>query len=151
MSGDSIAQTIGRVNNVLINRPDITTQDITDALLLPFLLLVIFSLVKYFVGVNVHDFDKYGYFTEMPIDVLYIYVSFLIGRFIIVGNLPDVIKKALFILAIIVICYLLTCILRQRVLSCLGTSSFSLWKVIITIVLEFVIAISCLFLIIYIL
>ena len=92
------------------------------AMLMPLILLVIFSSVKYIAAVGVDKIDYYDFFAEMAIDLLSIFSSFIIGRFIIETNTQAGLITAFKILALMTFCAIVLCVVRRKVMAMRATS-----------------------------
>ena len=87
------------------------------AMLMPLIILAIFSSVKYIVAVGVEKIDYCDFFAEMAIDLLSIFSSFIVGRFIIETNSQDGLISAFKILALMAFCAIALCVVRRKVMS----------------------------------
>lgn len=92
------------------------------AMLMPLILLVIFSSVKNIAAVGVDKIDYYDFFAEMAIDLLSVFSSFIIGRFIIETNTQAGLITAFKILALMAFCAIALCVVRRKVMAMRATS-----------------------------
>ena len=61
-------------------------SDIWGSIIVPFALLLFFSLAKYVVGVGIKDIRWIDFFAEIAIDMLSIFGAFIIGRYVILSS-----------------------------------------------------------------
>lgn len=123
-------------------------EEMIGALLMPFILLVLFSAIKNLVAVGVDSIDSTDFFAEMAIDLLSIFSSFIIGRFLLESNSPNELLKAFKIIGLMSVCVIGLCYIRRRILKMRDRSEFNGKIVSILIVGEFFVDLVCLFLIV---
>lgn len=97
-----------------------------SAMLMPLILLAVFSSVKYIVAVGVDNIDYYDFFAEMAIDFLSIFSSFVIGRFVIETNTQDGLITAFKIIALMAFCAIALCVVRRKVMAMRATSGVNM-------------------------
>lgn len=100
-----------------VNAANSTGNALLGAMLMPLIILAIFSSVKYIVAVGVDKIDYCDFFAEMAIDLLSIFSSFIVGRFIIETNSQDGLISAFKILALMAFCAIALCVVRRKVMS----------------------------------
>lgn len=139
-SGDS---KVSRLLSVL------SSQENAAAILLPTLLLLLFSIIKYFIAVAASEIDWHDFFSEMAIDLLSIFSAFIIGRYVVVGSSSETLIMALIMFFLLMISALILSYLRRKMKSLLSRSSdASLCRVLSIIIGEYVVDIVCLVLIV---
>lgn len=97
-----------------------------SAMLMPLILLAVFSSVKYIVAVGVDKIDYYDFFAEMAIDFLSIFSSFVIGRFVIETNSQEVLITAFKIIAFMAFSAIVLCVVRRKVMAMRATSGVNI-------------------------
>lgn len=117
-------------------------------LLLPFILLLVFSALKCLVAVGVDKIDAIDFLAEMAIDLLSIFSSFIIGRFLIVGNEPSQLLLAFKILGFMALCVIVLCLFRRKVMD-LRNSTKHVGRISGWIVGEYLLDFACLLSILY--
>lgn len=118
-----------------------------EALILPLIVLAVFALVKYFVAVGVDEIDFIDLFAEMAIDLLSIFSSFIIGRFLLETNTQSQFLTACKIIGGMAFCAILLCFFRRKVHS-LRNTNYSGNKIRNLILGEYFVDIVCLLLIV---
>ena len=129
-----------------VNAASSTEYAILCAMFMPFLLLVIFSMGKYIVAVGVDKIDYYDFFAEMAIDLLSIFSSFIIGRFIIKTNTQAGLITAFNILAFMALCAIILCVVRRKVMSMRAISNVNMKNVGLVVASEYLVDVTCLIL-----
>lgn len=129
------------------NCPSIPLPPMVAEMLLPFILLVAFSVIKALVAVGSDEVDSYDFFAEMAIDLLSIFSSFIIGRYILLSKPQSVIITAVVIIAFMALCALALCYIRRKVLRLRNISETKVCKLTFLIISEYGIDALCLFLI----
>ena len=117
-----------------------------SAILMPLLVLSIFSILKYTVGVGIEKIDWINLFAEMAIDLLSIFSSFIIGRFILETSSTGLLIGAFKIIGFMALGVLVLCILRRFVERERSTSTARIGRIRWYIVAEYGIDVLCLFL-----
>lgn len=98
------------------------------ALLMPLLLLLIFTSIKYLVAVGIDRIDFVDFFAEMAIDLLSIFSSFIIGRYFLESNTTVGLLTACKVLLFISVCVIFVCYIRRKVMSLRETSKKDVYK-----------------------
>ena len=117
-----------------------------SAMLMPLILLAVFSLVKYIVAVGVDKIDYYDFFAEMAIDFLSIFSSFVIGRFVIETNSQEGLITAFKIIALMALCAIILCVVRRKVMAMRATSDVNMRNVGWIVASEYLVDTVCLIL-----
>lgn len=117
------------------------------AMVMPLLILLLFSYLKNTVAVSETEINKYEFLAEMAIDMLSIFVSFIIGRYILISSTPQVLIKAFIAILVMSVCVVALCHMRRIVLKRCGSSNGDLRNANILVFLEYVIDCGCLVLI----
>lgn len=115
-----------------------------SAMLMPIILLAIFSSIKYIVAVGVDKIDYCDFFAEMAIDFLSIFSSFIIGRFVIETNTQKGLIVAFIILALMAFCAIILCVVRRKVMELRATSEVNMKAVGWVVASEYLLDIVCL-------
>lgn len=147
--GDTITQSLNYVNGVENYSANTSFREIMVVIILPFILLLAFTIVKYAVGVKILDFDKFGFFAELPIDMFSIFMSFIIGRYIHLTSSPIVLIIAFILILSMAFLLIPLCMLRQMVLSCFETQEVKTMKACTCIFFEYSIAVLFIFLFVF--
>ena len=130
------------------NASSTTECALLGAMLMPFILLVIVSSVKYIAAVGVDEIDYCDFFAEMAIDLLSIFSSFIIGRYIIETNTQAGLITAFKIIALMALFAIALCVFRRKVISMRSASSVSMKRVVWMVTFEYFVDIICLILIV---
>lgn len=117
-----------------------------SAMLMPFIVLTIFSVVKYTVGVGIDKVDWIDLLAEMAIDLLSIFSSFIIGRFILETSSSSVLINAFKVIGLMALGVLVLCVLRRFVGKERSTSTVKINRIRLYIAAEYVIDALCLIL-----
>lgn len=93
-----------------------------SAMLMPLIVLAIFSIAKYTIGVGIDKIDWIDLFAEMAIDLLSIFSSFIIGRYILETSTSSLLIGSFKVigamaLGVIILCILRRCIIKERFTS----------------------------------
>ncbi len=115
-------------------------------MLMPLLILAIFSIVKYTVGVGIDNIDWIDFFAEMAIDMLSVFSSFIIGRIILETSPSGLLIGAFKILGFMALGVIVLCLLRRLVKKERNTSNVRMGRIRWYIVFEYGIDIICLML-----
>ncbi len=118
------------------------------AMLMPLILLVIVSSVKYIAAVGIDEIDYCDFFAEMAIDLLSIFSSFIIGRYIIETNTQAGLITAFKIIALMALCVIALCVFRRKVMSMRSASVVNMKRVVWIVAFEYFIDTICLILMI---
>ena len=116
------------------------------ALLMPFILLIVFSLIKGLVGVKVDEVDWYDFFAELAIDLLSIFSSFIIGRYILENSSSGVLIGSFEVIGIFAIGVLILSFVRRLVKKLCVTSNANMSCVKYLVMAEYGVDLFCLFL-----
>lgn len=114
------------------------------AMLMPLIVLAIFAIVKYTVGVGIDKVDWIDLFAEMAIDLLSIFSSFIIGRYILETSSSSLLIGAFKVIGLMALGVLFLCLLRRFVARERATSIARLGKIRWYIAAEYGIDILCL-------
>lgn len=114
-----------------------------SAMLMPLILLAVFSSVKYIVAVGVDNIDYYDFFAEMAIDFLSIFSSFIIGRFVIETNTQEDLITAFKIIALMAFCAIALCVVRRKVMAMRATSGVNMKTVGWIVASEYIVDTAC--------
>ena len=117
-----------------------------SAMLMPLILLAIFSSVKNIVAVGVDKIDYYDFFAEMAIDFLSIFSSFVIGRFVVENNTQDGLITAFNIIALMAFCAIALCVVRRKAMAMRATSGVNMKTVGWIVASEYLVDTVCLIL-----
>lgn len=117
-----------------------------SAMLMPLILLAVFSSVKYIVAVGVDKIDYYDFFAEMAIDFLSIFSSFIIGRFVIETNTQEGLITAFKIIALMALCAIALCVVRRKVMAMRAISDVDMKNVGLIVASEYLVDTVCLIL-----
>lgn len=117
-----------------------------SVMLMPLIVLAIFSIVKYTVGVGIDNIDWVDLFAEMAIDLLSIFSSFVIGRYILETSSSSLLIGSFKVIGAMALGVILLCILRRCVIKERSTSTVRMSRVRLYIVTEYSIDIFCLIL-----
>lgn len=139
----AVAETVGDV--VQATSPETTV--LLSAILMPFLVLTIFSLVKYTTGVGIENVDWIDFFAEMAIDLLSIFSSFIIGRFILETSSSGLLIGAFKVIGLMALGVLIACVLRRYVSKERASSNVRIGRISLYIVAEYGIDAICLILV----
>lgn len=91
----------------------IMNVEVLDSVFLPIIILIICSLVKYVVAIELRSIDWFGFISEMAIDLLTIFGSFLIGQYSLVSSRPGAFQFVMAKVGIIAIALIIVSILRR--------------------------------------
>lgn len=128
------------------NASSTTECALLGAMLMPLILLVVVSSVKYIAAVGVDEIDYCDFFAEMAIDLLSIFSSFIIGRYIIETNTQAGLITAFKIIALMALCIIALCVFRRKVMSMRATSVVTMKRVGWIIAVEYIVDFICLIL-----
>lgn len=117
-----------------------------SAMLMPFIFLLIFSVIKYTVGVGIDKVDWIDLLAEMAIDLLSIFSSFIIGRYILETSSSSILINAFKVIGFMALGVLVLCIIRRFVVRERSTSTARIGRIRWYIAAEYVIDALCLFL-----
>ena len=145
VAADSAAKTITMAGEAA-QAPSSGAMVLLSAIIMPLLVLSIFSVVKYTVGVGIEKIDWIDLFAEMAIDLLSIFSSFIIGRFILDTSSSDLLITAFKVIGVMALGVLLLCLLRRYVGKERATSNARIGRIRLYIVAEYGIDALCLFL-----
>lgn len=122
-----------------------------DMLMLPLILLCLFSAMKNLVAVGADKIDPIDFFAELAVDLLSIFSSFIIGRFFLESNPSSTLLSAVKIVGFMAVCLIALCFFRRKIMGMRGTSKYTGKGVAAWIVGEYVLDIVSLILIVVIL
>lgn len=126
------------------NASSTTECALLGAMLMPLILLVIVSSIKYIAAVGVNEIDYCDFFAEMAIDLLSIFSSFIIGRYIIETNTQAGLITAFKIIALMALCVIALCVFRRKVMSMRSASEVNMKRVGRIVAFEYLIDFICL-------
>lgn len=152
LSGDTALNVVDSVANTL----SATTQaakifSMLDVLIMPLILLCIFSAMKNLVAIGTDKIDAIDFFAELAIDLLSIFASFIIGRYFLENNTSSVLLTAVKVVGFMLVCVIALCFFRRKIMDLRGTSGDNKKGVGKWLVGEYVLDVICLFLIVIIL
>lgn len=145
VAADSAAKAITAVGDAA-QAPLSEAMVLLSAILMPLLVLSIFSVVKYTVGVGIEKIDWIDLFAEMAIDLLSIFSSFIIGRFILETSSSSLLIGAFKVIGVMALGVLILCLLRRCVGKERTTSTVRIGRIRWYIVAEYGIDVLCLIL-----
>lgn len=104
------------------------THEGLSALILPIVLLVLFTSVKYIVGVALSDIDWLDFLAEMAIDLLSIFSAFIIGRYVVKASGSELLINAFTMLFVMAVFAFILCLIRRRIKANYGRSDLSFFR-----------------------
>ena len=142
---DSVAQ----VADTLSNMYGLSVVDsmIWDSIVIPVALLVLVSLIKYTIGVDVKGIKWIDFFAEMSVDLLTVFGAFIIGRYFVLASSSFTLLLSIGKVLIIVCAIFFNSLLRRSMSQLIMQSKLSYFKIGYKLFLEYLIAICCLALI----
>lgn len=151
-AGDTAMKTIDSVANsssVATNAGNLLSM--LDILLLPLIILFLFSAMKNLIAVSTDKIDAIDFFAELSIDLLSIFSSFIIGRYFIENSTSSALLTAFKIVGFMAVCVITLCFFRRKIMDLRGNSNYTNKSVAWWLVGEYLIDVFCLFLIVIIL
>lgn len=142
---DSVANTISATSQAA------KIFSMLDVLIMPLILLCIFSAMKNLVAIGADKIDAIDFFAEFAIDLLSIFASFIIGRYFLENNTSSVLLTAVKVVGFMLVCVIVLCFFRRKIMDLRGTSGDNKKGVGKWLFGEYVLDIVCLFLIVIIL
>lgn len=119
-------------------------MELFGSLLMPFVLLIVFSLIKGLVGVKVDEVDWYDFFAELAIDLLSIFSSFIIGRYILENSSSGILIGSFELIGIFAIGVLILSFVRRLVNKLCLTSNANMSCVKCLVMAEYGVDLFCL-------
>ena len=145
VAADSSAKAI-TVAGDIAQTPSSEAMVLLSAILMPLLVLSIFSVVKYTVGVGIEKVDWIDLLAEMAIDLLSLFSSFIIGRFILETSPSSLLIGSFKVLGSMALGVIFLCLLRRCVGKERATSTVRMGRIRWYIAAEYGIDVICLFL-----
>lgn len=96
-----------------------------DMLLLPLILLCLFSAMKNLVAVGEEKIDAIDFFAELAVDLLSIFSSFIIGRYFLESNPSSILLSAVKVVGFMAMCVIVLCYIRRKIMGMRGTSQYT--------------------------
>lgn len=143
---NSAVQTINEVGRETVQTSTPESLVLLSAMLMPFIILVVFTIVKYTVGVEIDKIDWIDHLAEMAIDLLSVFSSFIIGRFILETSSSSLLISSFKVIGLMSIGALFLCVLRRFVDKERNTSTVRISRIRWYIAAEYVIDALCLIL-----
>ena len=115
------------VNQIIETMESVTqtsTAPLTDSIIVPVIILLIFSLFKSIIAVGVKEIDVIDFLADMAIDLLSIFSSFIIGRYFLITSEPTILLKAIVIVLSMILCVALLCCLKRWANHLRGIGNF---------------------------
>lgn len=122
-----------------------------DMMLLPLIILCLFSSMKNLVAVGAENIDPIDFFAELAVDLLSIFSSFIIGRYFLESSSSSTLLAAFKVVGIMAVFVIVLCYIRRKIMGMRGTSQYTGKGVALWIVGEYALDIISLILIVVIL
>ena len=116
--------------------------DLLFAMAMPLFILLLFSYLKNTVAVSESEINKYEFLSEMAIDFLSIFISFIIGRYVLLSSTSMVLIKSFVVILGMAVGVVALCHIRRVVLKKCSASDGNLKNANWLVALEF--GIDCL-------
>lgn len=143
---DTTARVIQAASDVVSHSSDLGAWVILSAMLMPLIALTVFSSAKALICVGIDDLDPYDFFAELAIDLLSIFSTFIIGRYILETNPSGVLITSFKIIGGMVVGLVFLCFLRRKISKMRSAKDVSMNTIRWIIASEFGIDTVCLFL-----
>lgn len=138
---DTTTQTLRVVSNV------IEETGIWDSIVIPVAILLFFSLVKYVSGRMMKRDIWLDFAAETAIDILTVFVAFIIGRYFLTSTSQDVLISSAGKIFIIAVVAILLSLMRVWINGIMLNSKPKLCKAGFLLCLEYVLSVSCIIMI----
>lgn len=138
---DTIRQTIKAVSDVA------ETIGVWDSIITPVAILLFFSLVKYGYGRIMKKSTWFDFAAEMAIDILAVFVAFMIGRNFLSSTAPVILITSTGKMAIIVAVVLILSLIRGSVNNAMQKSEPKFIKAGGLLLLEYCLSVGCIIMI----
>jgi hypothetical protein len=122
-----------------------------DILLLPLIILCLFSAMKNLIAVGADKIDAIDFFAELAIDLLSVFSSFIIGRYFLENNTSSTLLTAFKIVGFMAVCVIALCFFRRKIMDLRGNSNHTKKGIAFWLVGEYSIDVVCLILIVIVL
>lgn len=146
IQADTTARAIQAASDVVSHSTDSGVFVILSAMLMPLIALAVFSSAKALICVGIDDIDPYDFFAELAIDLLSIFSTFIIGRYILETNPSDILITSFKIIGGMAVGLVFLCFLRRMISKMRSAKDVSMNTVRWIIASEFGIDTVCLFL-----
>lgn len=134
---DSTVQTIKAVSDA------VGVNGVWDSFIIPIAILLFFSLVKYVTGKVMQKNIWFDFASETAIDILTVFVSFIIGRFFMTTTSQDVLITSAGKIFIVVVIAIFLSLIRVWVNEFMKKSEPEIWKAGGLLALEYVLSVLC--------
>ena len=125
----------------------VKVSGIWDSIIIPVAILLFFSLVKYVSGRLMKKSIWFDFAAETAIDILTVFVAFIIGRFFLTTTASDVLISSMGKIAIIVVVAIILSLCRVGVNDYMCRSEPAFLKAGGLIFLEYVLSVCCIIMI----
>ena len=142
---DSIAYSLGAVPQAS------KLFSMLDVLIMPLILLCIFSAMKNLIAIGTDKIDAIDFFAELAVDLLSIFASFIIGRYFLENNTSSVLLSAVKVVGFMFVCVIALCFFRRKIMDLRKTSGDNKKGVGKWLIGEYLLDVVCLVLIVIIL
>ena len=134
---DTTAQTIKAASDT------VGINGVWDSFIIPIAILFFFSLVKYVTGKVMKRSIWFDFASETAIDILTVFVSFIIGRYFMTTTSQDVLITSVGKILVIVVIAIILSLIRVWVNDFMKKSEPEIWKAGGLLVLEYVLSVFC--------
>lgn len=118
------------------------TIGVWDSIIIPCAILLFFSLVKYFSGRIVNRNIWFDFFAEVAIDILTVFVAFIIGRHFMSSTTQNILITSTGKIAVIVVVAIILSLIRVGVNDAMLKSEPKLFKAGGLLILEYILSVS---------
>lgn len=120
---------------------------IWDSFIIPLAILFFFSLIKYVTGTAFKTVVWFDFMAEMAIDVLSIFVAFVVGRYFLLSSSSDVLISNTGKIFVIVVVAIILSLFRVIVHNCMLKSKPNYWGAGAMLFLEYLFSVICIIMI----
>ena len=125
----------------------VKNSEFWSSIVIPFALLLFFSLAKYVIGVGIKEIRWVDLFAEIAIDVLSIFGAFIIGRYFLTTSTQQVLMSCTGKLAVLIVMAFIVSLLRKGIHSLMSKSEPSYAGIGGLLLLEYALDIFCIIMI----